>query len=244
MKKKLFIAALAMILVVTAIAGTSLAYLTDDESADNVFTIGKIDITLNDKFVHESLLMPGVDVSKEVGVSVADDSQPAYVRVHIAIPAILDSGASDQPQYASYNNTLHWNFSKASVADGYWNWNASIEDAGASTAMPGWPGNGGNWNFYTTQIDGILYNVYVATYESVLNPGDTTAENAIYKVFMDTKVTSEMLAEMNEALGGNWSVKVIAEGVQAASFNDAYTALNSSFGVPGTYDIEWPKYGQ
>lgn len=244
MKKKLLIAALAVIMVVTAIAGASLAYLTDKDSADNVFTIGKIDITLNDEFVHGSLLMPGVDVSKEVGVTVADDSQPSYVRVHIAIPAILDSGAEDQPQYASYNNTLHWNFSKASVADGLWNWNASIDDAGASEAMPGWPGNGGNWNSYTTEIDGIAYNVYVATYETILNAGETTAENAIYKVFMDTKVTSEQLVGMNEALGGNWSIKVVAEGVQAASFENAYEALDTAFGVPGTYEIDWPVYAE
>lgn len=242
MKKKLLVAALAVIMVVTAIAGASLAYLTDKDSADNVFTIGKIDITLNDEFVHGSLLMPGVDVSKEVGVTVADDSQPSYVRVHIAIPAILDSGAEDQPQYASYNNTLHWNFSKASVADGLWNWNASIDDAGASEAMPGWPGNGGNWNSYATEIDGIEYNVYVATYETILNAGETTAENAIYKVFMDTKVTSEQLVGMNEALGGNWSIKVVAEGVQAASFENAYEALDTAFGVPGTYEIDWPVY--
>ena len=243
MKKKLLISALAVIMVVTAIAGASLAYLTDKDSADNVFTIGKVDITLNDEFVHESLLMPGVDVSKEVGVTVADNSQPAYVRVHIAIPAILDSGAKDQPQYASYNNTLHWNFSPDSLADGLWNWNASIDDAGASEAMPGWPGNGGNWNSYTTEIDGIEYNVYVATYETILNAGETTAENAIYKVFMDTKVTSEQLVGMNEALGGNWSIKVVAEGVQAASFDNAYEALNTAFGAPGTYEIEWPEYG-
>lgn len=243
MKKKLLIAALAIVMVVTAIAGTSLAYLTDDESADNVFTIGKIDITLNDEFVHESLLMPGVDVSKVVNVAAAYDSQPAYVRVHIAIPAILDSGAEDQPQYASYNNTLHWNFTKASVAYGQWNWNASIDDKGASSVMPGWPGNGGNWNCYTTTIDGIVYNVYVATYMSVLDAGEITGTDAIYKVFMDTKVTSEQLVGMNEALGGKWSVKVVAEGVQSASFTNAYEALNTAFGVPGTYEIEWPEYG-
>lgn len=243
MKKKILAICLVAILAITAITGASLAYLTDEDSADNVFTIGKIDITLNDVFEHNSLLMPGVDVPKKVGVTVAEDSQPAYVRVHIAFPAILDSGSEDQPQYAAYNNTLHWNFSKASVADGLWNWNSTNVN-GSNDAMPGYPGNGGAWNSYTTTIDDIPYNVYVATYETALQPGTTTVENAMYKVFMDTKVTSEQLVEMNEALNGDWSVKVVAEGVQAASFDDAYTALNTAFGVPGAYEIKWPEYAE
>ena len=228
MKKKILALALVVILAVTAVAGASLAYLTDKDSADNVFTIGKIDITLNDEFVHESLLMPGVDVSKKVGVTVAQDSQPAYVRVHIAIPQILDT-----PNDASANY-LHFNMSKASMADGLWSWDKTGEN--------NYPGNEGDWNFYTAEIDGIWYNVYVVTYETVLNGGETTAENAFYKVYMDHGVTSEKLVELNEALGGDWSIKVVAEGVQAASFTNAYEALNAAFGVPGTYTINWPEY--
>jgi hypothetical protein len=123
------------------------------------------------------------------------------------------------------------------VADGKWNWTPALGEEGAA-------GYGSGWNFYTTQIDGIWYNVYVVTYETVLNGGETTAENAIHKVYMDHGVTSEKLVELNEALGGDWSIKVVAEGVQAASFTNAYEALNAAFGVPGTYTINWPEYGE
>ena len=34
----------------------------------------------------------------------------------------------------------------------------------------------------------------------------------------------------------NYKIYVIAEGAQAAGFDDAYTALNTAFGVPGTYN--------
>lgn len=230
MKKKILVMALAVILAVTAITGISLAYLTDDDAAENVFTIGKIDITLNDEFVQKSLLMPGVDVSKKVSVSVAEDSQPAYVRVHIAIPQILDT-----PNNAGAN-ILHFNMSKASFADGLWSWDKTGEN--------NYPGNEGDWNFYTVKIDNIWYNVYVVTYESVLTAGQTTAENAIHKVYMDKGVTSDQLVALNEALNGDWTIKVVAEGVQAASFTNAYEALNAAFGVPGTYSIEWPEYSE
>ena len=48
MKKKLFAIALVAIIAVTAIAGASLAYLTDNEAATNVFTVGNVDITLTE----------------------------------------------------------------------------------------------------------------------------------------------------------------------------------------------------
>lgn len=48
MKKKLLVAALAVIMVVTAIAGASLAYLTDKEEATNEFTVGNVDIELTE----------------------------------------------------------------------------------------------------------------------------------------------------------------------------------------------------
>ena len=48
MKKKLFAIAFAAILAVTAITGASLAYLTDEEEAENVFTVGNVDIDLTE----------------------------------------------------------------------------------------------------------------------------------------------------------------------------------------------------
>ena len=51
MKKKLLVAAIAVIMVVTAIAGTSLAYLTDKEAQTNTFTSGNVDIKLDETTV-------------------------------------------------------------------------------------------------------------------------------------------------------------------------------------------------
>ena len=49
MKKKILIIAVAVCLVVLSIAGSSIAYFTDEEAYTNVFTAGNVDITLSAK---------------------------------------------------------------------------------------------------------------------------------------------------------------------------------------------------
>lgn len=229
MKKKLTALAMVLVLGATAAIGGTLAYFTDTDEATNVFTTGNVDITLEEKFDAENAkLMPGIDITKEVDVK-NEGTEKAFVRVHIAFPSMLDSGSEDKPQYAAYNNTLHWNFSKDAIADGAWNWNADKDGAN-------YPGNGGNWNMYQQEIDDVLYNVYVATYETALGKGDV-ADNAIHKVYLDTKVTNEQMTEITTELNGTPKVLVVAEGGQVAGFEgDPYTALNTQFGVPGTYN--------
>ena len=50
MKKKILSICLVAIIAFTAIAGASLAYLTDRDSAENVFTFGNVEIELNETF--------------------------------------------------------------------------------------------------------------------------------------------------------------------------------------------------
>jgi predicted ribosomally synthesized peptide with SipW-like signal peptide len=233
MKKKLLVAALAVIMVVTAIAGTSLAYLTDTDSEDNVFTFGNVAIDLQENYDQNSKLIPGVDINKDVWV-MNTGSEDAYVRVHIAIPAILDDG---DPTFNAGNNVLHVNFSRDSVADGEWSWNKTV---GGSN----YPGNGGDFNFYTATLpDGIKYNVYVVTYKTALTSQAGTLTYALDKVYIDTKVTNEDITSIKATLGDTPLIKVFAEGCQTATFTDAFDALNTAFGTPGSegYVAPWNR---
>lgn len=233
MKKKIVSLCLVAALAATAVVGGTLAYFTDTDAADNVFTTGNVDIDLVETFDPDNAtLMPGIDIEKVINVT-NEGSEDAYVRIHLAIPSMLDSGSEDEPEFAAYNNTLHWNFSVDSLEDGQWNWHGT--NVNGST-YAGYPGNGGDWNMYQQEVDGILYNVYVATYETVLESGDETATDAIYKVFLDTKVTNEQMEVIVGELGATPKILVVAEGGQKAGFDDAYTALNTQFGVPGTYN--------
>lgn len=228
MKKKMVTICLVVALVLTAVAGGTLAYFTDTDAKENVFTTGNVDITLNEVFdENNAKLMPGIDVQKEVTVANVG-TEDAYVRVHIAFPAILDSGT---PELAAYKNTLHWNFTKASVQDGQWNQLQNSTQEGPNANYPNWPGNGGTYNTYTATIDGIEYNVYVITYETALASGEETATPAISKVYLDAKVTNDQMEGITDELG-TIKVLVFAEGGQTAGFADPFVALNTQFGDP------------
>ena len=236
MKKKITAISLCAALLAIAIVGASLAYFTDTDAKDNVFTTGKVDITLNENFDQNSKLLPSTGsaqqgtlkngVKKEIQVKNEEGSEDTYVRVHIAIPAILDNGADD---FDAGKNVLHFNYNKNSIGEGKWDWSKT-------TGTP----YEGDCNYYETTIDNIKYNVYVVTYGTALKAGQATPEYAMHQVYLDSKVTNADIEKINEALGTNWEIKVFAEGAQAAGFDNAYDALNAAFRTPGTADYVSP----
>ncbi len=255
-RKILLLAAMLMMVAVLAIGGT-LAYFTDADVARNVFTVGNVQIDLKENFVDGSKLVPVTYdeegnrkddnvVNKDVFVT-NTGSEEAYVRVHIAIPAILDDG---DPSFDAAKNILHFNAESESYQNGFWNWGKTTA---ANDNLTGSAMVDGAWNFYTVEIGGIGYNVYVVTYESILTPGASTLQYAMSQVYVDKTVDAEWDAELGQfvyvdTLGnrvsvdqfadenGNILIKVIAEGVQAETFANAHEALDTAFGVPGTYD--------
>lgn len=245
-KRKLLALALSLCMVAILAVGGTLAYFTSEDQATNVFTMGNVEIDLEETFKQNSELTPGLDIEKKVWVE-NTGSKPAYVRVHIALPADMDDG---DPAFNASKNFLHFNFASDSVADGEWSWIPEY------TTGTGYKGNGaGNWNYYTTTIDKKEYAVYVVTYRTAVAPGGKTATNAMEKVYLDTtvqavankdeagKIVSYTYADtkgneitLTPAEAKNIQIKVWAEGTQVDTFTDAYNALNTAFGKPGTYN--------
>jgi predicted ribosomally synthesized peptide with SipW-like signal peptide len=89
MKKKIFAIAFAAILAVTAITGASLAYLTDKEEAENVFTVGNVDIDLTeDKWNATGKedavdVYPGEPLAKDPAVENIG-ANPCFVRISVS----------------------------------------------------------------------------------------------------------------------------------------------------------------
>lgn len=253
MKKKIVALCLVACLAVIAVAGASLAYFTSEDSADNVFSMNGVEIKLEEEFEQNSILYPGAKVNKDVYVTNIGTA-PAYTRVHIAIPTALDDG---DPNFDASQNFLHFNFTKASYADGQWSWLPEFSEGA------GYKGNGaGNWNFYQTEIDGVDYNVYVVTYRTALEAGAKTATQALDQVYLDTTVDcvinrndngeivsytyadnkgNDVTLTVEEAK--NVTIKVFAEATQTEPFDNAYDALNAAFGTPGSanYVSPWDK---
>jgi len=235
MKKKIMALCLAAIIAVIAITGITLAYFTDTDTEDNVFTVGNVAIDLTENF-DETLahLIPSTGsfeegtlkngVTKEIFVT-NTGSEKAYVRVHIAVPEILDEGNAS---FDAGEDVLHIGYDKNNIGAEKWSLNASA----SSPYEEGFA--------YKTEIDGIRYNVYVVTYESVLDKNEKTS-SPITQVYLDSAVTNEDVTAVSEVLGGSWHVCVAAEGVQANGFDNAYDALNTAFGYPGSegYVLPW-----
>ena len=90
MLKKIIAWTLVVALTATlAISGT-LAYLTDRDSEANVFTVGDVNIDLNEDFNQGSALIPGVIVEKKPTVTNLGPNE-AYVWTTVAVPAELAS---------------------------------------------------------------------------------------------------------------------------------------------------------
>ncbi len=240
MKKKVTALALTGSMLAVATVGGTLAYFTDDDAQVNTFTVGDVAIDLWEDFggntgIEELIPATGSaqngtlknGIEKEVYVD-NTGSEAAYVRVHIAIPQLLDNGAET---FDAGKNVLHFNYSEESIGKGKWDWSKSADDGKQV----------GDWNYYETKIDGVDYNVYVVTYGTALETGETTVD-AMSQVYLDSKVTNEDILNLKNALGEEWCIAVIAEGAQAAGFENAYDALNAAFGTPGADDYEVPNW--
>ena len=241
--KSILVLTLVVVLTFVAGVGVTMAYFMDDDAQVNTFTTGNVAIDLWEDFGDKDTpgiaeLIPATGsaqdgtlkngVEKEVYVK-NTGSEDAYVRVHIAIPQILDNGS---PSFDAGQNVLHFNYTKESVEAGLWNWSAAYEGTVADDG----------WNFYTAEIkEGIWYNVYVVTYETALKDGDQTVD-AMHQVYLDKKVTNDDITDIKEILGEQWKIYVVAEGTQAAGFDNAYQALNESFGTPGTTGYVAPNF--
>lgn len=129
-KKSLALIATAVMLVAVLVVGGTLAYFTDTDDAENVFTVGGVKISLIEQqkganglvdFEQDKALVPGTSsdgnaVSKIVTVK-NSGANDAWVWVDMLIPSALLN--SENPTNQSFN-ALHYNEYGAFSQD-YWN---------------------------------------------------------------------------------------------------------------------------
>lgn len=247
-KRKILMLAVSVCMIAILAVGGTLAYFTDTDSAKNTFTVGGVKIDLHEDnkqgaedeayhtWLENQVLMPGDNntntVAKVVTVENTGKSD-AYVRVHIAIPAVLDRA---QPDFDASQNLLHFNAYSDTYTSGKWNWGTKKTDG-----RNNFVGAGDTWNEYDTTIDGIAYHVYVVTYETAVAP-ETTTVSAMHQVYLYKDATNADIEKADETLKGNWNIYVFAEGCQTDGFTDAFDALNEAFGTPGAAGYTAPNF--
>lgn len=247
-KKKILVLALTLAMVAILAVGGSLAYLTDNKSATNTFTVGNVKIDLIEQergenglqaFTQNKKLYPIVGSAQgeqdEYNMPVAKNyvdkmvtikntgTEKAYIRAYFALPSVLDDG------YETFNagkNVLHFNFGNTA--------------AGASTDGVQWIWkHDSKWNYFETTISGIKYNVYYADYYQAVDAGATT-EQLVKGVYLDKsfEMKDDGAYAFGEKLdldeGWNWSkvsCPVFAVACQAEGFDNAAAAIEAAFGA-------------
>ena len=88
MKKKIMTLSLVAALAATAVIGGTLAYFTDTtEEKINTFTVGNVDITLDEPEwdQDDAVLIPGREIAKNPTITVEADSQRAYTFMKVKL---------------------------------------------------------------------------------------------------------------------------------------------------------------
>lgn len=256
---------MALLLSVAMATTGTLAYLTDRDSEANVFTIGNVEIDLNEEFEQGAELLPGVDIAKNPTIT-NTGSNDAWVWMTIAVPTYVDvlGNAND--------NAIHWNWiggtcvselgKTPSITEaklnqykelGYIDESVTLEQIQAGDF---WIGTGTECIAEGIEIEGDdnTYNLYVFKYNKPLAPGQTTVSGPLCKVYLDANIDVDPEGNVHHVEGGvvtdlNWNINdndspviyVSAYAIQSEGFADveaAYAAYNKQWGDNG---YEWAE---
>ena len=142
MKKKILVACLCVALAVLTIAGTTLAYLTSQDTVTNTFTVGNVQIKLDeakanadgtlvpnaDRVKENSYkLIPGHTYNKDPMVTVLKGSESSYIKMTVTFTKAAELDAIFAPTGADLT----------SIFNGYdstnWIYKGNTEDTTANT---------------------------------------------------------------------------------------------------------------
>ncbi len=80
---------LALLVSLVAVTTGTLAYLTDQDTKVNTFTVGNVDIEVEEEFEPNSPLNPGIEVEKQAGIENIHATSPAWVWMTVSVPENL-----------------------------------------------------------------------------------------------------------------------------------------------------------
>ncbi len=234
--KKIIAMVLVIVLCCAVSVGLTVAYLTDRDSAANIFTVGNVAIDLTEDFEQGAMLIPGVNINKDPYITNVGNID-TWVWATVAIPAAFDNVDASQ-------NIIHFNFDRAPEYAQNWVWL-------------------NNYAFVEKEINGIKYNEYTILYQTALKPGETTAFPFMTNVYLDVHVDIDPDGNWYHVENGNvtgpyWNsntdpapmLYVNAYGIQTNNFAtvaDGYNAYNAQWGDKGaeypTVKIAAPESG-
>lgn len=231
MKKKIVALCLCVALAVVAIGGATLAYFTDTDEAKNTFTVGNVEIKLDETNVDDPQgdrvrensykLIPGVSYVKDPTITVLEGSEDCYVRMKVTLNnASKIIAMCTDPEFAEDGPTgvedafpliRMITFVEENAAK----WDGIIPDNMVDTEEML---ANAKYCVYDKEADTITYTFY---YNDVVSAADTDAvlETLFDEIKVPTWVTGEQLASLKD-----FRIDVTAEAIQAATFDDSAEA--------------------
>lgn len=260
MKRKSLIMLVCAIVVMSSAAFGTIAYLTDRASVKNTFTVGNVDITLDEAKTNEAgqptkdgevvdlpdadrtteggegnqyKLIPGKSYVKDPTVTVKAGKEPAYIRMVVEISKTKELQAIYQELQDAYGVEKF-----PSVASGLCPF-ANSTWAEASWNAEGYTGNY-KWVLVDTSFTGS-YSDYRLTFNLQDKDGNDVAVSAageadlkLPPLFDKIKVPGELTGQQLEKIDG-MEINVIAQAIQAEGFENAeaaWTAFDRQSAVP------------
>jgi len=204
MSKKTLLLCLCIVATLVIGLGSTLAYLTDTDTKVNTFTVGNVDIMVDEDFEQNSPLAPGATVNKDAQI-VNTGAAPAWVWMTVAVPSNV----------APYLQ-LNW-------ADG-------VQPDNEAHNVIGDDGN--EYTVYTVYVDEAPLDAGEETgklLDSVTLSGAVDYQNGEFVVVENGVVTpiGEDLSELDVIVSG---YAVQTEGFD--TFGEAYNAYHAQWNDP------------
>lgn len=233
MKKRTVALVLAIALVFAVAVGGTVAYLTSTANVKNTFTVGSVNIKLDEAKVtpdgkavtpaervtaNDYKLMPGHVYTKDPTVTVLNGSEESYVRMKVTFnnAAAIIAMCTD-PEYGDEVTGVEnafplirmVNFVEANAAK----WDGIIPDnmveTGELLANP---------KYFVKDNDTLTFYFYYN--EKVAAPNaDKVLETLFDSIKVPEWVTADQLNKLND-----FQINVVAEAIQADGFDDADAA--------------------
>lgn len=224
--KALLLTLCAVLLVAASVLGT-MAYLTSTDTVTNTFTVGKVEIKLDETDVTDPngprvkansyKLMPGTTYTKDPTVTVLKGSEESYVRMKVTFNNATEIIAlCTDPEFADEVTGVENAFplirmvNYTDTAELYWDGLLldNMYDTEDMLAMP-------KYFAYDAATDTLTYYFY---YTDTVGTPDGDVKLPV--LFDSIKVPEWVTGEQLKALD-NFRITVIAEAIQAGSFADA-----------------------
>ena len=218
--KALLLTLCAVLLVAASVLGT-MAYLTSTDTVTNTFTVGKVEIKLDETDVTDPngprvkansyKLMPGTAYTKDPTVTVLKGSEESYVRMKVTfnnaskLMAMLPS--ADNLDYDTDAEVeLVRKLSPILFLTNY-----NMDEAAGFLADT-------KYYVYDAANDTATFIFYYPAMVKAKDvaAGDLALEPIFTEISLPEHVTGEQLAELN-----NFQITVVAEAIQAGSFANA-----------------------